>query len=243
MMRQTTVTIAFSAVLGLAGAWALGQWLEKEQPETVTITESIDTTPTIVVTQNVPVSTPLTAEMISLVAVPTTMLPPQSITNIDTTALIGHYTQAPLYAGEILISERINAKIPSTLIESYLEAGMRAMAIPINDVTGVAGFLQPGSRVDVLANTDNRVSLLLTNREVLAVDQTTIMKDDEPVIASTVTLAVTAAETKKLANTSNTVLFLALRNPNEPTPKPRPARAAQGIILQKGMIGRWNRVY
>ena len=96
----------------------------------------------------------------------------------------------------------------------------------------------------MLTNERNRADILLTNREVLAIDQTTTMEGDEPVVASTVTLAVTAAETKKLAGAiDDASLFLALRNPNEPTPKPQPVRAAQGVILQKGMIGRWNRVY
>ncbi|WP_422460595.1 Flp pilus assembly protein CpaB [Endozoicomonas sp. ALB115] len=238
MMQRTSVMIALSAVLGLGGAWTLGQLLGQPQPQPVA---SADTTQVVVITEDIAAWEALTAEHLKTVQIPTELLPKQALTKAGPAA--GQYAQVDLFAGEILLAGRISPKIPSALLANRLETGMRAMTVRINDVSGVAGFVQPGSRVEVIANERNKTSLLLTNREVLAIDQATTIDNDEPVIARTATLAVTPGEATKLAGAiDDAALFLALRNPEEPSPKPVYRPAPAGLILQKGMEGQWIRV-
>ena len=79
---------------------------------------------------------------------------------------------------------------------------MRAVSVRVNDVVGVAGFLLPGNRVDVVAPTGERSDTLtetvVQNAKVLAVDQIASSDKNEPVVVRAVTLEVTPADAEKL---------------------------------------------
>ena len=103
---------------------------------------------------------------------------------------------------------------------------MRAISVKVNEVVGVAGFVLPGSRVDVLVtvnklrNTGNdepmtrtvvsRVQVLTAGTKI---DQEK-SKDGKPVATSVVTLAVLPEDAERIALASNEgKVTLALRNP------------------------------
>jgi pilus assembly protein CpaB len=96
---------------------------------------------------------------------------------------------------------------------------MRAVTVRVDDVIGVAGFLLPGNRVDVLASRreQNRratAETILREIKVLAVDQTAATEKNEPVIVRAVTLEVKPedAETLFRAREEGSIQ-LTLRNP------------------------------
>ncbi len=239
MLQRTPMMIALSAVMGLGGAWLLGQWLGSAQPVEREAEET--EVMAIVVTEDIEAWEAITATLLKQVPVPASLLPQKAA--IEVAPLAGQYAQVDLFAGEILLTDRVSAQVPSALLANRLQTGMRAMTVRINDVSGVAGFVQPGSRVDVIANERNSSRLLLANREVLAIDQATTIEDDKPVVASTATLSVTPSEATQLAGAINgAALFLALRNPDEVDPKPEPKPVPAGLILQRGVEGQWIRV-
>jgi pilus assembly protein CpaB len=100
---------------------------------------------------------------------------------------------------------------------------MRAVSVRVNDVIGVAGYVLPGTRVDVLAtasptqNTaDMTTKVVLANVQVLTAgtrmeqDQ----KDGKPVQVTVVTMSVTPEQAERLALASTEgKIQLALRNP------------------------------
>ena len=100
----------------------------------------------------------------------------------------------------------------------------RAMTVKVDEASGVAGFLKPGDRVDVMVFMDKGVfdldpfaQILLQNRKVLAIGQ---KKDnlpgDKTQITSTVTLAVTPQEGEGLTWASQRGrISLVLRNPHD----------------------------
>lgn len=105
--------------------------------------------------------------------------------------------------------------------------GMRAISLKVNEVIGVAGFVVPGTRVDVVAtvskgNEDPITRTVVSNLQVLAagtrIDQEQA-KDGKPIPATVVTLLATPedAERVTLASTEGKVL-LVLRNPLDITP-------------------------
>jgi pilus assembly protein CpaB len=99
---------------------------------------------------------------------------------------------------------------------------MKAVSIRVNDVLGVAGFVRPSDRVDVLltrvvrgpaGNDQSLVDVLLQGVKVLAVDQTADERKDEPSVVKTVTFEVTTDEAQRLTlGSSIGTLSLALRN-------------------------------
>ena len=99
---------------------------------------------------------------------------------------------------------------------------MRAVTIRVDDVVGVAGFLLPGNRVDVLASRlDTRTrrattETILKNLKVLAVDQTAATQDSDPVIVRAVTLEMTPTQSETLVKAKEEgTIQLTLRNPGD----------------------------
>src|SRR5215813_11122291 len=110
-------------------------------------------------------------------------------------------------ANEPLLSTKITGPGQRATLSATLQDGMRAVTIRVNDVEGVAGFVQPGDRVDVAltrqkdANGKDKSStdVVLQNVRVLAIDQTADERNDKPSVARAVTLEVDTASAQKLA--------------------------------------------
>lgn len=102
-----------------------------------------------------------------------------------------------------------------------IPSGMRAMSVKVNEVVGVAGFVVPGTKVDVLVtlrrNEESMTRTVVSNVQVLTAgtryDQEKA-KDGEPIPSTVVTLMVSPEDAEKitLAQTEGQVM-LALRNP------------------------------
>jgi len=149
---------------------------------------------------------------------------------------LSEYTGAVVRQGlrmdEPIMSGRVVKRHDQGFLSAVLDPGMRAISVSITPVGGVAGFVFPGDRVDVIVThqvtrkTDSeqnghKVSeTMLTNVRVLALDQKTNDQVTEPKIAQTATLEVTPKQAETLALVSQLgSLSLALRslaNPDEP---------------------------
>jgi pilus assembly protein CpaB len=137
--------------------------------------------------------------------------------------VVGRGVISTIYAGEPLVSTRLAARGSGAGLAAIIPQGMRAVAVHVNDVVGVAGFVVPGMRVDVLvAGTPPGASAegtqtrtLLQNIEVLSAGQS-IQKDAEgkPLQVQVVNLLVTPEQAEILSLASNeTRIQLILRNP------------------------------
>jgi pilus assembly protein CpaB len=138
---------------------------------------------------------------------------------------IGRGVVSNLYLGEPVLESRLAAVGSGGGLAATIPQGMRATAIKVNEVVGVAGFVTPGMRVDVLiagnppgtANAGQGVveKTLLQNIEVLSAG-TDIQRDAEgkPLQVQVVNLLVTPSQAEILSLASNeTRIQLVLRNP------------------------------
>ena len=64
----------------------------------------------------------------------------------------GRVATVPIARGEMLIAERFAAHDSGSTLAALVGSNMRAVTVRVNDVIGVAGFLLPGNRVDVLSS-------------------------------------------------------------------------------------------
>lgn len=138
---------------------------------------------------------------------------------------IGRGVISDLYQGEPILDSRLAPKGSGGGLAANIKPGMRACAVKVDEVVGVAGFVTPGMRVDVLASGDppgnpnphegTKVKTLLQNIEVLSAG-TDIQKDAEgkPQQVHVVNLLVDPdqAELLSLAST-HAQIQLVLRNP------------------------------
>jgi len=136
-----------------------------------------------------------------------------------------------LYQGEPVLESRLAPVGSGGGLAATIRPGMRACAVRVDDVVGVAGFVLPGMHVDVLvsgtgpgvsANDGPKVNTLLQNIEVLSAGSD-IQKDNEgkPMQVQVVNLLVTPEQAQLLSLASNqTKIQLVLRNPLDvETPK------------------------
>ena len=145
---------------------------------------------------------------------------------LNTKDAVGRGVISDLYAGEPILNSRLAAPGSGGGLAATIPEGMRAAAIKVDEVVGVAGFVTPGMRVDVLMSgvppgANNNAAqgtvtkTILQNIEVLSAG-TDIQKDAEgkPQQVQVVNLLVSPdqAETLSLAG-NETRIQLVLRNP------------------------------
>ncbi|MCA1491865.1 Flp pilus assembly protein CpaB [Ensifer sp. NBAIM29] len=144
----------------------------------------------------------------------------EAVVGDDTQA---RYAMAAIDPGEPVLTSKITGAGERATLSAALDPGKKAISIRVNDVLGVAGFVRPSDRVDVLLtrvvrnqekNSDETfVDVLLQGVKVLAVDQTADERKDEPSVVKTVTFEVTTPEAQRLTLGANIgTLSLALRN-------------------------------
>ncbi|HEY7307212.1 MAG TPA: Flp pilus assembly protein CpaB [Bryobacteraceae bacterium] len=137
---------------------------------------------------------------------------------------IGRGVVSPVYQGETILDSRLAPVGSGGGLAATIRPGMRAVAVRVNDVVGVAGFVVPGMRVDVLVSGNGpgvsttegpKVKTILQSIEVLSAG-TNIQKDNEgkPVQVQVVNLLVTPEQAEVLSLASNEMrIQLVLRNP------------------------------
>jgi len=149
--------------------------------------------------------------------------PANALVKLD--AVVGRGTIAPIYHGEPILEGRLAARGAGAGLAATIPVGKRAVALRVNEVVGLAGFVMPGMRVDVLVagnapGSANPMSgtlsrTVLQNIEVLSAGQNIEKNGNgKPEAAQVVNLLVTPeqAETLSLAG-SETKVQLVLRNP------------------------------
>jgi pilus assembly protein CpaB len=158
--------------------------------------------------------------------------------------VIGRELAVPLEAEEPVSESRLVKDESSGKLSMSITPGMRAMSVRVNEVINVAGYVVPGSHVDVVLTErpgpDTASKIILTNIKVLVAgtkaDQQTIdgrreaiAKDannkekyqDKPIVSTVVTLLVTPEDAEKLALAqTGGIITLALRNPEDDAPVP-----------------------
>ncbi len=138
--------------------------------------------------------------------------------------VVGRGVITKIYAKEPILEVRLAPKGAGGGFAATIPKGMRAVAVPVNEVVGLAGFVVPGMHVDVLisgappnepANLGTLTKTLLQNIEVLSSGQD-FKKDPEgkPITVQVVNLLVTPEQAEQLSLASHqTTIQLVLRNP------------------------------
>jgi len=174
--------------------------------------------------------------------------PPKSAI-LDAKNAIGRGVTSSLYTGEPILEDRLAPMGSGGGLAATIKDGMRAIAVRVDQVVGVAGFVLPGMRVDVLISgvpptpgggaaggaNDTQVRTVLQNIEVLSAGSD-IQKDAEgkPQQVQVVNLLVTPEQAQVLALASNeTRIQLVLRNPLDTKVAPVQGTAMTNLFLDQ----------
>jgi pilus assembly protein CpaB len=179
-----------------------------------------ESTKVVVATKELPLGVLLTADDVKIAEVPTASVPQGALT--DTAKAIGRGVIGRLAKNEVVLDNRLGAEKAGAGLPAMIPENMRAVSVQVNEVIAVAGFVSPGTRVDVLltgtptnATNDVMTTTVLENVEVLAAGQK-IQPDAEgkPEKVPVITLLVSPQDAQKLTLASaQGKIQLSLRNP------------------------------
>ena len=223
-MNPRNVTLLLAAVLALGTGVLLFNYLSGVN----TAANKVEAKRVVLVAAR-PISaqTVITAAMLDRAIRPATSVEPDSVDPAQMQAVIGTVALVGIPAGGTLTQSRI-ARPSALSLTAKVRRGLRALTIPIDRIKGVAGLIQTGDRVDVIAIQQPRsdgapvARAILRGITVLAMGQTFAPPNEASPAPdagnqTTATLEVTPQQADLLALADvNTTLRLALRSPDEP---------------------------
>ena len=173
----------------------------------------------VVAADDVLVGVKLDAHDVRVITVPESAAPPGAFS--DPAKVVGRGAILPISKGDFILTSKLAALNAGGGLPSLIPPGMRAVSVRVNDVVSVAGFVQPGTRVDVLATGNEagsggrQTTTVLENVAVIAVGKSLDRSNStDAQTAPVITLLVSPDDAQKLALVSQEGrIQLSLRNP------------------------------
>ncbi len=215
--------IGFIVLAGLAAALAaLVVYSALRSKDAELQKAKLATADIVVAAHDLPIGTKLQPTDVRVVRWPRDSMPTGAVA--DPAGVVGSIVKNEVVENEPLVASRLYSGSVAGILSLMVPPDMRAMSVAVDEVSDIAGFVLPHTRVDVLVaikepgsmmESAARSKIVVENVEVLAVAQTTDQKD-KPQVEKVVTLLVTPEEAEKLALASHEgTLRLALRNLND----------------------------
>jgi len=216
-MRRPIVFVMLAGIVALVAAMVVYSALRKR--EAAIQQAMVKSVEIAVAARDLPVGTKIGPADVKLTRWSRDDLPPGSFTNSG--SLVNQYAKRNIVQSEPIVAASLfggdkNAGVLPLLIPS----GMRAVAVPVDEISDIAGFVRPHARVDVVVSVSSGGAgdkpfskIVLQNVEVLAAAQEMETVQDKPEVVKVVTLLVTPDQAERLSLASREgVLRLALRN-------------------------------
>ncbi|WP_070962491.1 Flp pilus assembly protein CpaB [Vibrio sonorensis] len=216
--NQVILLFLLSVIFGLGAVFFAKQWMDSQVQPTVEV-EVVEREPVVVAALEITAGSVIEQQHISTKLLEKDWRDDNQYTSEE--ELLGQVVANTIYAGEIITVQRLSNPGEGSTLAALIPENKRAVTIRVDDVIGVAGFLLPGNKVDVLntvkySETSANTVTVLKDIKVLAVDQTAKTKENKPVIVRAVTLEVTPKDAEKLLTArSRGDIQLTLRNPYE----------------------------
>lgn len=224
MRLRTILIVVFAVVFALSAS--VGAYLLERRPEPEKV--AVDMVSVVVARTDVSRGQTLTREMLTNRNWPKDAVPEGVLS--DLAAGVDRTVVVPIVSGELLMESKLAPRGAGHGLAAIIPHGMRAYTIQTpNIATGVAGFILPGNKVDVLLSISSQAYddvtgggstvTLLQNVEILAVDQRVEAPQEnkmDPKELRSITLMVTPGDAAKLDLGQNKgTLHLSLRNPED----------------------------
>jgi pilus assembly protein CpaB len=231
MLVLVSLTLGAVAAMG-ANNWLNNQLLAGESDADVVVVVSA--------ALDIPYGTKVDGRHLRLVEMPRGTEPANVFHTTD--EVEGRVARVAIEQGEVLLASRFVEHEEGSTLAALVTENMRAITVRVNEVVGVAGFLLPGNRVDVISirggrgNTRASSETVLNNIKVLAVDQTTATEQNDPIIVRAVTLELSPPQALVLVKAkAEGQIQLTLRNPLDSQiaqiePEPKPVAKAAPIV-------------
>lgn len=226
MERRNLIILGAAVLFGLLAVYLANAWFSGVEQQQEQVAEARELTRIAVADQDMEFGTPLSSANVRLASWPADSVPQGAYREGEAERLLaaGNVTIRPIARGEPILLSRISER---AVLSANIPPDMRAVTVPVDAVSGVAGFVTPGDVVDVLltrqipgdgAGADDKMtSVILDHVQVLAVDLRAGEQNTDPAESKTATLMVHPEGAQRLAlATQIGRLSLALRNVEDP---------------------------
>ena len=203
-MKSNKKIIILAVIIGLITVFALNQYIKDMQSEETT-SKAVNRASVVVAKSTIPRHTRITSEMLIMDSFPEDAVHPEALKNIDDA--VGGITRSDIIKGEQILESRVATDQRPATLSYRVPEDLRAISLPVNEITGVSGYISPGDKVDVLVTyNDENINEVMTtytvvqNALVMAVGEATKEVDNEErLLVSTVTVAVSPGQAEVLA--------------------------------------------
>lgn len=256
MQSRALIMLLIALILGGVAVYLVQQVLQREVEERQIVEKAPDMAQVVVANVDLEVGSRVERVMLTTAPFPRESVPEGAYGEVD--AVMGKEDKkAPVVIkevrkGEVLLPYKLSPPGARAGLTVKIPDDMRAITVSTNEIQGVAGFVLPGDRVDVLhtttagrADDDLVTRTLLQNIRVLGIDQISSEQEDEPKVVNAATILVTPKQAQKITLAQQVgQVTLALRNERdvdeltpevirlvdlqtpEPAQQPRPVRRA-----------------
>jgi pilus assembly protein CpaB len=234
-MRNRIFAVLVIAILA-GGSLAYGTYNFMQTGSAKTV--SAPTQPVVVAAANLQLGTAIKKEDLQIVHFPEGTAPEGTFS--QPAELIDRGLIVPIVKNEPILAAKLASKEAGSGLPPVIPEGMRAVSVRVNEVVGVAGYVLPGNRVDVVATasptesrSDTTSKVVLSNVQVLT-SGTRIEQDQDqnkPMQVTVVTLLVNPEQAERLALASTEgKIQLALRNPLDQGAPETPGIRTAGLM-------------
>lgn len=221
-MKLSKILLAAGVILGLLTALFLYSYLNNLQDP---VAAAVPHNDVVIARNTIPAHTKISAEMLEVRSFPVDMIHPEA--GSDISLFVGGITRSEIVRGEQVLTSRVYTEERRGTLSFRIPENMRAVSIPVDEVTGVSGYIAPGDKVDVLVTIEDEeinegaatTFTLFQNISVLAIGEIPReVEDDTSRLVSTVTLEVTPEQAETMAFSYQYGSFhLVLRSPADET--------------------------
>lgn len=213
MRLGSVLTVTVAVGLAIAAGVLSQNYLERQRGGAPAVASEARPTgqKVVVATQALRFGQELAPSQLAEVDWPGTAVPGGSFTSIADLLRAGdrRVVLSSIEPNEPILKSKVTGPGQRASLSALISPGMKAVTIRVNDVLGVAGFVLPGDRVDVLmtkydpqqqtpTKTETYTDVLLQNVRVLGVDQLADDKTDKPSVAKAVTLEVALDDSQRI---------------------------------------------
>ncbi|HSM08667.1 MAG TPA: Flp pilus assembly protein CpaB [Gemmatimonadota bacterium] len=217
--RRLIIVLVLALISGLLAGW-LALQIIGNRSDRVPGTATAPSAEIVVAARDLPLGRVLTAEDVKVIGWPGDVIPENASTTVE--EVLGRGIITPVTMNEPLLAGKMAVKEAGGGLPIVISEGMRAVSVRVNEVIQVAGFVMPGTHVDVFVTIEPPegqsggpiTKLVLENVTVLTANQIVqTAPNGEPTSATVVTMLVSPDDAEKLIHAANKgQIQLGLRN-------------------------------
>lgn len=214
MNSRISIMLVIALLFAGGAAWVAYRWVTIQPGQKAADPNVV---PIVVAAAEIPFGSKIDKVHVKMSKFPKDGVPDGSFS--DTKLVIDKIAQRKFIANEVLLAPQVKEHLGGSTLSALITQGMRAVSVRVNDVVGVAGFIAPGNKVDIIATRKKGSTYpLLSNVKVLAIGQRASPDQEKPALVKSLTLELTPKDAQKVVDAGRKAsLYFTLRNPLDDT--------------------------